>query len=118
MAAFRAAIGRAAAAASDAVASPWAVALVGALLLGWLAVGVATGFGEAWHAVLNAAGWLVALAMLFLLHHAQRRETLAIQAKLDELVLAVEGARDDVVRAERLTTDELEGLRRAGPPRR
>jgi low affinity Fe/Cu permease len=49
--------------------------------------------------------------MVFVLQHSQNRDAVAIQAKLDELLLHTADARDDLVEAEKLTEKELEILR-------
>ena len=47
--------------------------------------------------------------MVFLIQATQNRESEAIQLKLDELILALDGARDELIDSENLT--EAEQLR-------
>lgn len=54
--------------------------------------------------------------MIFVLQHTQNRDATAIQAKLDELILASE-ASNKLIRAERLTEEEVEELR-CDPPQK
>jgi len=61
-------------------------------------------------------GWggvatLLTLAMTIVIQGAQNRDTAALQAKLDELIRAVEGAREDFVELDRKETDEIEAAR-------
>jgi low affinity Fe/Cu permease len=50
--------------------------------------------------------------MVFLIQNSQNRDSAALQAKLDELLRAVEGARQhDFVGVEHLTDDEIEKIR-------
>ena len=49
--------------------------------------------------------------MVFVLQHSQNRDSIAIQAKLDELILNTTDARNELVEAEKLTEKELEMLR-------
>jgi low affinity Fe/Cu permease len=46
--------------------------------------------------------------MVFLIQNTQNRDTLALQLKLSELVLAVKDAEDGIAGAEDLSDDELE----------
>lgn len=94
----------------EATSKAGSVAAVVAGLGAWLAAGAWWGFPAWWQAAFNTAGWAVALVMLFVLQHGHRRDMLAVQLKLNELVRAVEGASDQVIAAERLDHDELEEL--------
>jgi low affinity Fe/Cu permease len=48
--------------------------------------------------------------MVFLIQSTQNRDAKAIHLKLDELIRAMRGARDDLVLLENLSEDELERL--------
>jgi len=50
---------------------------------------------------------------VFLIQNSQNRDGAAIQAKLDEILIAVKKARSEFVGIEHLTDDELETLRKA-----
>jgi len=67
----------------------------------------------------------VTLVMVFVLHHAQRREQAATQLKLDEIVRAIPPADDHYVHVQAAQDDELRELElehiehhRATAPRR
>jgi low affinity Fe/Cu permease len=50
--------------------------------------------------------------MVFLIQNTQNRDSAALQAKLDELLRAVDGARQhDFVGVEHLTDDQIEKIR-------
>lgn len=113
------AVSRFAQRAAQAASHTGSVAAALVLLALWLAVGAWRGFPAWWHDALNAGGWIVAIAMLFLLQHGHHRDMRAVQAKLDELVRAVDGASDRFIAAERLEREEVERLReRHRGPRR
>lgn len=59
----------------------------------------------------NIAVSIVSLVLLCLLQHTQNRDGLAIQVKLDELIRAVKGARDDIAGIDEKTEDEIRELR-------
>jgi low affinity Fe/Cu permease len=48
--------------------------------------------------------------MVFLIQHTQTRDTLAIQIKLSELILAMRGAENRLARVEDLSDEEMELL--------
>jgi len=48
---------------------------------------------------------------VFLIQNTQNRDSLAVQIKLDELIRAMEGARDDFIDLEQLSEKQLDTLR-------
>ena len=77
------------------------------------ASGPAFGFSDTWQLVINTGTTIVTFLMVFLIQNTQNRDGAAIQAKLDELIRAAHGARDQFVGIENLTADELEEIRKA-----
>ena len=81
------------------------------------ALGVLVVYGGAWLAWAHGQiGWggvatLLTLAMTIVIQGAQNRDTAALHAKLDELIRAVEGARNDFVELDRKESDEIEAAR-------
>ena len=55
---------------------------------------------------------LVTFLVAFLLQNTQNRDTHSLQLKLDELIRASEGARNQLLNLERLSDDELARLQR------
>jgi low affinity Fe/Cu permease len=49
----------------------------------------------------------VTFLMVFLIQNTQARDTLALQLKLDELIMATKGARNSMVGIEDATDDKL-----------
>ncbi|MCX7282794.1 MAG: low affinity iron permease family protein, partial [Novosphingobium sp.] len=56
---------------------------------------------------------IVTFLMVFLIQNSQNRDAAAMQAKLDELIRAVDKARVGFVGIEHLTEDQIEKLRDA-----
>jgi low affinity Fe/Cu permease len=79
-------------------------------VLGWCGYGVLAGFSREWLLISNIAGTLGALLILLLVQHARSRHTLAIQAKLDELILSSE-AKNQWIGAERHPPEIVEQMR-------
>ena len=60
--------------------------------------------------VVNTGTTIVTFLMVFLIQRAQSRDSIAIQLKLDELILAMGGASNLMVDIEKLPAAELEAL--------
>ena len=80
------------------------------IILSWIVAGPFFGFSDTWQLVINTGTTIVTFLMVFLIQNQQNRDGAAIQAKLDELLRAVEGARNDLVGIEHLTDDEVEEI--------
>ncbi|MDP3854177.1 low affinity iron permease family protein [Phenylobacterium sp.] len=61
-----------------------------------------------WH----AAATLITFAMAVVIERNARRDTTALQAKLDELIHATEGARNEIAAVENQSIEEIEARRR------
>jgi low affinity Fe/Cu permease len=76
----------------------------------WAVTGPVFDYSDTWQLVINTGTTVATFLMIFVLQHSQNRDATAIQAKLDELILASE-ASNKLIRAERLTEEEVEDLR-------
>lgn len=92
--------------------SPWAFVLALVFILGWLISGPWFHFSDTWQLVVNTATTIVTFLMVFLLQNTQNRDTKAIQLKLDELIRAVQNARNQLVNLENLSDEQLDELER------
>ena len=90
-------------------------AFCGALLviLSWAITGPLFGFSENWQLVINTGTTIVTFLMVFLIQNSQNRDAAAIQAKLDELIRAVDKARGQFIGIEHLTDTQIERIRAA-----
>ena len=80
------------------------------LIVAWLISGPLFDFSDTWQLVINTTTTIVTFLMVFLIQNTQNRDTLAIQLKLSELILAIEGVPDKFATIEDLTDEELEAL--------
>jgi low affinity Fe/Cu permease len=60
--------------------------------------------------VINTSTTIVTFLMVFLIQNTQNRDTMAIQLKLSELVLAMKGAKNEFAAIEDLSDEELAKL--------
>ena len=91
---------------------PAAFILAALVVLLWLVTGPIFAYSDTWQLVINTGTTIVTFLMVFLIQNAQNRDGSAIQAKLDELIRAVEGARNEFIGIEHLTEAELERIKR------
>ena len=65
-----------------------------------------------WHGVATLVVWLMTL----LIQRAEHRDTQAIHAKLDELLRAQVGARDEIMKADKEEPEDIEKSRKIQNP--
>ena len=75
----------------------------------WAASGPFFGFSETWQLVINTGTTIVTFLMVFVLQNSQNRDGRALQAKLDELILATH-AQNKFVGIEKLEEKQLRVL--------
>ena len=90
---------------------PLAFILSSAVVLVWVATGPIFNYSDTWQLVINTGTTIVTFLMVFLIQNAQNRDGSAIQAKLDELIRAVDNARNDFIGIEHLTEAELQRIK-------
>jgi low affinity Fe/Cu permease len=76
----------------------------------WAVTGPIFKFSDTWQLAINTGTTIVTFLMVFLIQHAQNRESLAVQLKLNELVAAIEGASNRLISVEDLSDEDLEVL--------
>jgi low affinity Fe/Cu permease len=86
------------------------VLALGAVII-WGVTGPLFAFSEVWQLVINTGTTIVTFLMVFLVQNTQNRDASAMQAKLDELLRAVEKAREEYIGIEHLTDTEIETIR-------
>ncbi len=78
----------------------------------WGATGPVFGYSDTWQLIVNTSTTIITFLMVFLIQNAQNRDAAAMQAKLDEVIRALEGARNDFIGIEHLTESQLEKIRK------
>ena len=89
-------------------AKAFAVAL--GLIVAWGLTGPIFGFSDTWQLVINTGTTIVTFLMVFLIQHAQNKDTRAIELKLNELVAALDGASNRLIDVEGLSEHDLQVL--------
>lgn len=106
------AFGKFAATASGWLGSKWAFAGAGVVILLWAAMGPIFHFSDTWQLVINTGTTIVTFLMVFLIQNTQNRDARAINLKLNELIRAIDKARDQMIDIENLSDLELDELQR------
>jgi low affinity Fe/Cu permease len=92
---------------------PAAFLLAMGVVLAWAVTGPLFGFSDTWQLVINTGTTVVTFMMVFLIQNSQNRDAAAMQAKLDELIRAIENARGQFIGIEHLTDAQIEEIRAA-----
>jgi low affinity Fe/Cu permease len=93
-----------------ALGSAWAFAGAVLVIFVWIITGPRFQFSDTWQLVINTATTIVTFLMVFLIQNTQNRDAKAVHLKLDELIRALKGARNELVDLEDLSDEELKKL--------
>lgn len=91
---------------------PASFAVACAVIVLWALTGPIFHFNDTWQLVINTGTTIVTFLMVFLIQSTQNSDTEAIQIKLDELIRAIEPARNRMLSLEELDESELDELRK------
>jgi low affinity Fe/Cu permease len=89
------------------VGSPWAFIAAATSVLVWLSCGPLFHFSDTYQLVANTFTTLITYIMVFILQASSNRHSMALDAKISELILATHGARNRFILAEDMTEEEL-----------
>ena len=95
---------------SQFVGSPWMFIFACLIIITWGVTGPIFHFSDTWQLVINTGTTIVTFLMVFLIQNTQNRDARAVHLKLDELIRAVKGARNQLVELEEMTDEELDAL--------
>jgi low affinity Fe/Cu permease len=102
--------GRFAASASFWLGSKWAFVCAGLIIATWVISGPVFHYSDTWQLVINTGTTIVTFLMVFLIQNTQNRDARAINLKLDELIRAIDKARNHMIDIETLSDMELDLL--------
>ncbi|MCK9542235.1 MAG: low affinity iron permease family protein [Novosphingobium sp.] len=92
---------------------PVAFILALTLIAVWAVSGPAFGYSDTWQLVVNTGTTIITFLMVFLIQNSQNRDGAAMQAKLDELIRAMDQTREQFIGIEHLTETQIEEIRAA-----
>jgi low affinity Fe/Cu permease len=91
--------------------SPAAFIGVAVFIMVWAVSGFFFNFSQLWLLFINTVCTIVTTLVVFLIQNTQNRDTMALQLKLAELILVMEGAEPKMALAEDLSHEDLEQLK-------
>jgi len=80
------------------------------LVLAWAVSGPYFGYSDTWQLIINTGTTIVTFLMVFLIQNTQNRDSKAVNLKLDEIIRAVKGARNQLINLEGLSDEDLKNL--------
>jgi low affinity Fe/Cu permease len=95
---------------SSLLGSAWSFCGAVLVIVVWLVTGPAFHFSDTWQLIINTATTVITFLMVFLIQNTQNRDAKAVHLKLDELIRAVEGARNQLVDLESMSDEDLKKL--------
>src|ERR1041384_4697455 len=95
---------------STLLGSAWAFCVAVLVIIVWLVTGPAFHFSDTWQLIINTATTVITFLMVFLIQNTQNRDAKAMHLKLDELIRALKGARNQLVDLEELSDEDLKRL--------
>jgi low affinity Fe/Cu permease len=90
--------------------SAWAFAGAVLVILVWIFTGPTFHFSDTWQLIINTATTIITFLMVFLIQNTQNRDAKAVHLKLDEIIRALKGARNELVDLEGLSDEDLKTL--------
>jgi low affinity Fe/Cu permease len=90
--------------------STWAFVGAGLVVVAWAATGPICHFSQTWAQFINTGTGIATFLMVFLIQNTQNRDARAINLKLNELIRAMDKARNQMIDIEKLSDLELDEM--------
>jgi low affinity Fe/Cu permease len=90
--------------------SRWAFISAIGVIVAWAITGPMFHYSDTWQLFINTGTTIVTFLMVFLIQNTQNRDARAIHLKLNELIHAVDKAKNKMIDVEKLSDLELEEL--------
>src|SRR5580765_8745987 len=89
---------------------PLTFGLAVAIVVMWGLTGPIFHYSDTWQLIINTGTTIVTFLMVFLIQNTQNRDAKAAHLKLDEIIRALEGARNELIDLEKLADEDLTSL--------
>src|SRR5881227_2778581 len=95
---------------SNVLGSAWAFVLALLIIVVWAITGPTFHYSDTWQLIIKTGTTIVTFLMVFLIQNTQNRDAKAVHLKLDEVIRALKGARNELVDLENLSDEDLAKL--------
>ncbi len=95
---------------SAVLGSAWAFGIAILIIVIWGLTGPAFHYSNTWQLIINTGTTIVTFLMVFLIQNTQNRDAKAVHLKLDEMIRALKGARNELIDLEKLSDEDLINL--------
>ncbi|HEY2625851.1 MAG TPA: low affinity iron permease family protein [Candidatus Udaeobacter sp.] len=95
---------------SVALGSAWTFAAAILIVMAWALTGARFHYSDTWQLIINTGTTIVTFLMVFLIQNTQNRDAKSVHLKLDEVIRAVKGARNELVSLQELSDEDLTKL--------
>jgi low affinity Fe/Cu permease len=102
--------GKFASSSSQYLGSKWAFLMAIAVIVVWGLTGPIFHYSDTWQLIINTGTTIVTFLMVFLIQNTQNRDAKAIHLKLNELIHAVDKAKNQMIDVESLSELEINEL--------
>jgi low affinity Fe/Cu permease len=90
--------------------SAWAFGGAILIIVVWGLTGPMFHYSNTWQLIINTGTTIVTFLMVFLIQNTQNRDAKAAHLKLDEIIRALKGARNQLIDLEKLSDEDLTSL--------
>src|SRR3989449_5781695 len=90
--------------------SAWAFASAILIIVIWGLTGPTFHYSDTWQLIINTGTTIVTFLMVFLIQNTQNRDAKAAHLKLDEIIRALKGARNELLDLEKFSDEDLAKL--------
>ena len=80
------------------------------IIIVWALTGPTFHYSDTWQLIINTGTTIVTFLMVFLIQNTQNRDAKAVHLKLDEIIRALKGARNELLDLEELSDEDLAKL--------
>jgi low affinity Fe/Cu permease len=92
---------------TGAAGSPFALVAAVSIIVIWALTGPIFNFSETWQLIINTGTTIITFLMVFVIQASANRDNKALHLKLDEVIRAVSGARNELIGAEQATEEQI-----------
>src|ERR1051325_3567034 len=95
---------------SNVLGSAWAFVVAIGIIVVWGVTGPTFHYSDTWQLIINTGTTIVTFLMVFLIQNTQNRDAKAAHLKLDEIIRALKGARNQLIDLEKLSDQDITSL--------